>query len=55
MCLGWKMERGSSCLHCTILPSHTLDVVNQFILDLTDSVNTVKVYYIVMYYGMYNK
>ena len=22
---GWKMERGAKCLHCSVLPSHTLE------------------------------
>lgn len=41
--LGWKIERGASCIHCTILPSHTIPVANQFITDLNESVNIVKV------------
>lgn len=40
---GWKVERGASCIHCTILPSHTQTVADQFINDLREAVTTVKV------------
>lgn len=40
---GWKVERGASCIHCTILPSHTQTVADQFINDLREAVITVKV------------
>jgi hypothetical protein len=37
------MERGSSCIHCTVLPSHTYEIAHQFVDDLRAAVNEVKV------------
>ena len=40
---GWKMERGAKSLHCTVLPSHSLEGADQFLADLRVAVETVRV------------
>ncbi|XP_019855201.1 PREDICTED: sphingosine-1-phosphate lyase-like [Amphimedon queenslandica] len=39
---GWKMERGSTCIHCTVLPSHNNEIAKEFINNLKESVSIVK-------------
>ena len=41
--LGWKMERQAKTIHCTILPSHTLESAKQFVGELKSSCEAVKV------------
>ena len=40
---GWKIERQLESLHCTLLPSHTLESADQFITQLQEACNRVKV------------
>ena len=40
---GWKMERGAKSLHCTVLPSHSVEGADQFLADLRIAVETLKV------------
>ena len=40
---GWKMERQSTSIHCTMLPHHTMDKCKQLVSDLKSSVDTVRV------------
>ena len=40
---GWKMERQSSTIHCTILPHHTMEKSTQLVGDLKEAVDTVRV------------
>ena len=40
---GWKMERAARCLHCSVLPSHSLEGADIFVNDLREAVETVKV------------
>lgn len=37
---GWKMEWGAEFLHCSILPSQTLEGTDDFIADLREAVQT---------------
>jgi sphinganine-1-phosphate aldolase len=39
---GWKMERQSTSIHCTMLPHHTMDKCRQLVNDLRDAVDTVR-------------
>ena len=48
-CVGWKMERGSTCIHCTVLPSHNDKIAKEFITSLKESVSIVRVR-IICYY-----
>lgn len=41
---GWKIERQLDSLHCTLLPSHTLESADQFIIQLQEACNRVKVH-----------
>ncbi len=40
---GWKIERQLDSLHCTLLPSHTLESADQFISQLQEACSRVKV------------
>ena len=40
---GWKIERQLESLHCTLLPSHTLESADQFVTQLQEACNRVKV------------
>ena len=40
---GWKMERQSATIHCTILPHHTMEKSTQLVGDLKEAVDTVRV------------
>ena len=48
--LGWKIERQLDTLHCTLLPSHTLDSADQFIRELQEACNAVKVNVILVHW-----
>ena len=37
------MERAARCLHCSVLPSHSLEGADIFVNDLREAVETVKV------------
>ena len=36
------MERAARCLHCSVLPSHSLEGADNFVNDLREAVETVK-------------
>lgn len=40
---GWKIERQMDSLHCTLLPSHTLNSADQFVSQLQEACKRVKV------------
>ncbi len=40
---GWKIERQMDSLHCTVLPSHSVESATQFVKDLQEACTTVKV------------
>ena len=42
---GWKMERQMDTLHCSVLPSHSMESANQFVQDLKAAIKEVKVSY----------
>ena len=42
---GWKIERQLDSLHCTLLPSHTLESADQFITQLQEACSRVKVHH----------
>ena len=46
--VGWKMECGSTCIHCTVLPSHNDEIAKEFINNLKESVSIVKVLFIII-------
>lgn len=41
--IGWKIERQLEALHCTVLPSHTLESADLFVDDLREACQRVKV------------
>ena len=40
---GWKIERQLDSIHCTLLPSHTLESADHFISQLQEACTTAKV------------
>ena len=40
---GWKMERQTDTIHCSVLPSHSVESANKFVTDLQAAAITVKV------------
>ena len=40
---GWKMERQLETLHCTVLPSHSVETASQFVQDLRNACDTARV------------
>ncbi len=47
---GWKIERQLETLHCTVLPSHTLESADDFLTDLKEACRAVKVPILLLQY-----